>query len=244
MWSVWSDPVDLYLGQRVAMLQAGRRPAVIVEHPNALPVGSLLAELSSAMAQIKPPIKLARNRLRIVLGGALCPAIGFAAPPTVTRWDELRSIATATAAMNMGVGAEQTNCDIDVARQGVAGAVPSALVQELGHWAAQHRCSVASVQPLWALASQSRAARAPSVQGVLVEDPDSLTLLMDDYGGGLVVSTFVGTGAPGAAQTQARRWLVNQGLEANALLKLCFGTQSNAAMLHGPHAWANHWYLP
>ena len=49
MWSVWSETVDVYLGQGVAMVKTGSEKARVLQHPATMPVQRVLAAVAQAM---------------------------------------------------------------------------------------------------------------------------------------------------------------------------------------------------
>ncbi len=244
MWSVWSETVDLYFGPTLAMLKVDGRGALVMEHENALPVDRLFAELSHAVVNNGELGDNRTRRLRVVLSGGFCSAVTFAVPASVTRWQERMEIAGATAAMALRTTPDQLVCEMDNARAGLASAITKHVMSALQEWATQHRCAIASIQPLWAIASQSRLARDSGVQGLIVVDPDAATVLADDGAGKLVASTLPGPTSMAAGQAGMRRLLVGLGLRESGLLKLGFAMRAGAALPYGPRAWPNHWYSP
>lgn len=241
MWSVWSEPVELYLGQNLAMLKVAHQEAVVLQHPATLPLERVLARLAEAM----PPVPKRRwpqqRRLRVTLSAALCPAISYQAPPEVQRWQELQQIAHASATAALGIPLEQVLCEADTARRGIAAALATPLMADLQRWAQQQQARIASVRPLWAVATQSAAARAPAVQGVVLQEPDAMTLVVNDGKGQCQGATFVGDTTPTAQQASLRRCLVGWGLTEEQLLKLHFQAAPATVTPQGPQVWAEHW---
>ena len=244
MLSVWSEGAELYLGQTLVMLQIRGREALVMEHAIPLPADQLLAVVSQAMTQFGTSNSKRARRLGIVLSGALCPALTFVAPQQVTRWTERMEIARATAAMAMGTTPDQVVCEMDAARPGLASAMPIHIQSALQGWAAQHQFAVTSIQPLWAIASQSRTARNTAVQGLMVTEPDANTVLADDSAGKVVAVTQAGLFSGSDGQANIRRLLIGLGLRESALLKLAFGAKAQTEMQDGPKAWPTRWYSP
>lgn len=261
MWSVWSEAVDVYLGQGVAMLKVGSKKTQVLQHPATLPLQRVLALLAQAM--VATPVSQKQEQqnqqkhcnVRITLSGALCPAIAFSAPPTVTRWQELRQIATASAAALLGTGADQIVCETNrlrPAQPGVAATVNTALMAELHAWAGAHRFRITSLRPLWAVATHSAMAQQPTCGGLLLQEPDSMTVLASGAANAThttaqpIAATLVGGAEQSAASAalwsaSTRRWLVGLGLAEDALLKLTLSTQAGTLLPHGPKLWAGHW---
>lgn len=223
------------------MLKADRKEAVVIQYPATLPLERVLGRLAEVMVQWGVGNTSQHRNLRITLSGVYCPAVGFTAPVAVTRWNELRQIANATAAEVMGVDIDQIVCVHDAFRSGIAAAITVPLMAELQRWAAQHHCRITTVQPLWAVAMQSAAAKKRGIRGLLVQEPDAVTLLADDVKGRLNVLKLPGETDPDALQTHLRRWLVGAELSEDKILKLGFGTQPRTVMPQGPQVWDAHW---
>jgi hypothetical protein len=259
VWSVWSETVDVYLGQGVAMVKTGSEKARVLQHPATMPLQRVLAQLAQAMVAMPLSQKQEQKnqhkhrKVRITLSGALCPATVFSAPPTVTRWQELRQIATASAAAMLGTGADSIVCETHRAahplHSGVVATVNAALMAELHAWAGAHRLRITSLRPLWAVATHSAVVQQPTCGGLLLHEPDSITVLASGAAhspGHAIASTWVGgsdlSGASAALWgASTRRWLVGLGLAEDALLKLAFSTQAGKAPPRGPKPWAAHW---
>jgi len=241
VWSVWSEDIHLYLGQGMALLQIGHGPVQVLGHARTLPLGRVLAQVAQAIPEDGARKRLRRSALSVTLSGALCPAMGFQAPAEVTRWHELRQVACASAASTMDVGPDQILCEISGGQPGLCATVAGGLMMELMDWAEERRFRLASVQPLWALASQCPMARQGGVHGLLVREPDACTLLAQSGSGQLAATTLTGAYDGASVQAHARRWLLSQGLSEVALLHLNFGEELHSVMPQGPKAWAAHW---
>lgn len=250
MWSVWSETVDVYLGQGVAMVKVGSGKAHVLQTSATMPLQRVLAQLGQAMVAI--PVSQKHRNVRITLSGALCPATAFSAPPTVTRWQELQQIATASAAATLGTGVDQMVCETNrlrPAQPGVAATLNTALMAELHTWAGAHRLRITSLRPLWAVATRSAMVQQPRCGGLLLQEPDSMTVLVAGSANTTdqsIASTLMHGADPSSASAvlksgATRRWLVGLGLAEDALLKLTFSTQAGTLVPLGPKLWAGHW---
>ncbi len=239
MWSVWSETVHLYLGQGMSLLQIGHGQEVVTPHAATMPVAQVLAKLTETMGQHNFLKKPRRSKLRVTLSGALCPAMTYAAPPDVTRWDELHRIAQASAAMTLGILVDQVLSEMDINQPQLASAIAAPLMQALQGWAGQHRFRLTSVQPLWATASQSAETGKAAIRGLVVQEPDSVTVMAKVQNGKYVAATL--TGPEDQLPTLTRRWLVSQGLSDENLLKLRFTAATHTVMQQGPRLWEKHW---
>lgn len=250
MWLAWSEMVDVYLGQGLAMLRLAKTETVVLRLPPTLPLERVLAKLADSLPPAQTSGKstkstvTTRRKLRISLSAVLCPPIAYSAPPEVKRWDERQKIANATAAYSMDVSVEQLRCEIAPLRCGIAAALPATFISEVEHWASQQQMRLHSVRPLWATATQCATARQPEVQGLLLQEPDAWTLLSDNGQGMLHAATLAMSSDPSVVQTDLRRWLVSANLSEDKLLRLRFTPQLNALIPRGPALWAPHWSSP
>ncbi|EJL85513.1 hypothetical protein PMI15_01758 [Polaromonas sp. CF318] len=241
MWSVWSETVDVYLGQGVAMLKAGIRETVVSLSPATLPLERVLARLVDGAAAAQVVLKKG-SRLRVSLSGAWCPALAVTVPEGVTRWEERRQIALASAARDMGTDLEQIACEIDATAPGAAAAIALPLREELERWASQMGCRLVSVAPLWATATQSRLSRQRGTRSLLVIEPDAATLIASDGKNGFKTTTLPGEQDAASLQAYSQQWLQEHGHEESGLARLCFGLTAHPPMATAPRRWAGHWY--
>jgi hypothetical protein len=241
VWSVWSETVDVYLGQGVAMLKAGAKETIVSRSPVTLPLERVLARLTDTATAAQVTLKKG-SRLRVSLSGAWCPALGVTIPEGVTRWEERRKIALASAARDMGTDLEQIACEIDAVASGAAAAIALPMQQELERWAVQLGCRLMSVSPLWATATQSKLSRQRTTQSLLVVEPDAATLIAGDGKGGFKTVTLPGELEATSLQAHSQQWLQDNGHEESGLAKLGFGLAPHPLMANAPRRWAGHWY--
>lgn len=243
MWSVWSERVDLYLGQGLAMLKMKRHGERVVRLAPTLPMDRVLSQLAQELAQIRPTNRYACRNLHITLSAALCPTSGFTVPQTVLRWDERQSIACASAAATVGTQVGNIICEADRDHAGVAASIGSPLFDDLTRWAAENHCRLVSVQPLWAAASQCQLVLSAAIKGILLQEPDAVTVVAVGQDGRPLASTLTGhSGQPGSAM-QVRRWLVGSGLSQSDVLRLDFAADLLPPLNQGPGTWLGHWAL-
>ena len=241
MWSVWSETVDVYLGQGVAMLKAGARETIVSRSPATLPLERVLAKLADNAAAGQVILKKG-SRLRVSLSGAWCPALAVTIPEGVTRWEERRQIALASAARDMGTDLEQIACEIDAVAPGAAAAIALPMREELERWATQLGCRLVSVAPLWATATQSKLSRQRSIQGLLVIEPDAATLIASDGKNGFKTTSLPGEQDAATLYAHSQQWLQGLGLEDSGFARIGFGLTAHPPMATGPKRWTGHWY--
>lgn len=243
MWLGWFESVDIYLGQGVVLLQHGKNTVQVVRQPATWGLSRILAGIAHAMEPThstdQPTRSAKRRRFHLTLGATLCPAIGFTAPQEVHRLEELQSIAQASAAAaHAGL---QVTCAMDALQPGVAASVGNHLLTELTQWAQSQGGHMASIRPIWSVASQCKAVRKTGVRGLAVQEPGALTLLAQKAGGGMDALTLAGEWDASQLPAQLRRWQVAHALDEGALAHLKFGPDAQTRMAQGPSAWAAHW---
>jgi hypothetical protein len=203
----------------------------------------VLTLLAQELAQMIATSRYARRSLHITLSAALCPASAFTAPQTVRRWDERQSIAYASAAAAVGMQADQIVCETDQYQSGVTASMGRHLFDDLKQWASQHRCRVASAQPLWAVASQCQAARSTAIKGILLQEPDAVTVVAVKHDGRTLASTLAGHPDRTGNAMQVRRWLVGLGLNQSDMLRFGFVADPQPVVQQAPGTWVGHWAL-
>lgn len=242
MWSVWSETVDLYVGPSGALVKVGKSDAVEIAHSGDTPADRWLERLFEDIASANLLSATRSNRFRISLSGAYCPAVVYSLPAQVTRWAEICEIASATAAATVGTSPDQLVCEVETSGRGLAGAVSTLVLRQFHDWAKLNRCTIVSIQPLWANAAQSRIATRSVAVGLLVQDPDATTVLVEQIDGRLAAATVIGNAVEAEFQAKIRRLLVSQGGGAGEMVRLGFGVQKRTPLQGGPHRMADHWY--
>jgi hypothetical protein len=251
VWSVWPESVEIYLGKSVALLKQSRQEAQILRYPSDLSLEQILANMTQEMRRDvlgRRVTKFRRRSLKVTLNAALCPATSFSAPEGVTRWEELRSFAGATAAAGLAVSPEQLICEVDCHGAGVAATVPEQLISQIKRWASQEHLYLESVRPLWATASQCLLMREARIKAMVLHEPDAISLIAVKNDKQAVAITMpISTGAelePAVIQAHTRRWMMSHGLSQDQLVTLRFGVSAHPPLAQGPKAWANHWAVP
>ena len=232
LWA-WSESVDLYLGQTLAMVKTSDGNTIVRRHAPTLPLARVLQSLDDVVPK--------RCQLRISLSAARCPAVEIKVPQGLKRWGELEEIVKVNAAQRLMMPVGEINCEFDSACPGIAASVTTAQLNDLAGWATQSGRSIASIRPLWVIATQCRAAQERSVQGLLLREDDALTLIVNGGKGMTHAVTAPAVSNPLSAQAQLRRWSVSFELSDAEILKLGFAGTPGAAMLKGPKPWAEHW---
>lgn len=235
MWSVWSKPVHLYLGQGLAMVQASGQAVVVLRPSVTLPLERVLQQIGEHIPRA--------SRLRVSLSGAVCPAFDFVLPQGVRRWSERQAIAQNWAADSMGLAATDLVCELDARSTGLGAALPASTLAELKRWAQAQGHRLDSVQPLWAQATQSAAARSPGVRALLLQEPDATTVLADENSGSIQAYSLPGAPDASAVRTRLAQLQTSLGLAAERMVRLGFEATPKTPMTNSPQAWAAHWRM-
>lgn len=233
MWSVWSESIGLYLGQSLAMLSKAQAPVIVIEQPTTLPLAQRLEQLEEHLPK--------SGNVRIALSAALCPAYNFNTPRGVSRYPEILEIAHAVGAPVMNLKPDQLKCEISTSLAGVAAAVPNALHDVLLGWASQRKVKITSVQPLWSAAFRCGWVKARGVSGMLLQEPDSATLIATDSQGSWHASTATGITTVDGFDNLRRRWMVSLDLTDYSLTTIAFGSVKQPLLSGSPREWQQHW---
>jgi hypothetical protein len=237
------------------MLQCDQQPAVVLAHPASLPLDRVLSRLSEATqssAASGGKSQLYRAKLRITLGGGLCPPIAFKPPEGIKNWRELHLLNQSNAAQQIGTQATQTLCEWDDRQASLQAALPLAWMQGLQAWAKQEQAHIAAVNPVWAIATQSKLAKAATVRALYLQENDGITLLATpaptprpkrtpDGSHHTLQGVFLPKAPDTNADDAARHWLSDYGIAAPETLKLSFGELAQPTLQNAPRIWNNHW---
>ncbi len=240
MLSVWFKSLDIYIGHGLAMLKAGSSDPVVLRTPATLPLDRVL----SAFVDSAGKNVASGCNVRVYFSGAMCPALSIAAPKEVTRWQERRQIGHAVAAQSLGASTSEISCEMDGIHPGIAAAVFTASLEELQSWAKQQGGRIVSIEPIWAIATHCAAARHRSVQGLVLHEPDAITMLANDGHGRFDALSLSSQIDSALLATHSRRWLIGHGLTEDRALTIGFSAVAGNAMRDGPKPWSVHWYRP
>ncbi len=243
MLSAWFEYTDLYLAQGLALLKVGDRPCKAIHLPTTLPwdkacirMGEALQEATASGAR--------RKRIRVMLSGALCPAIAIQAPDEARSWNDLRQLLPVSSAAMLGVASEQLDCVQESGGEPVGAATSTNLTLPLRSWAQESGLTLHSLQPSWGVATQSRLSRSGKVTAMQVEELDGITLVTGVGGNWSCVHVPKTEYTMENLTVVLRRHLTGLGIEEEHLLKLNFLTEAATPLRNGPTLWTGHWGAP
>ncbi len=243
MWSVWSEPVQVYLGTGLVLVKRQGAPLWCLEPPTTLPLADALWQVDHELARgTRRPW-----RLHVHLSSALCRPVAFMVPPSVRRQEELAMAqAHAVHAWEMPSDfATEIVCSLDAKNRGLAATMLMGTHQVIERWAMGHEGRLASLQPLWALATSAKACRGHHINSVAVLEPDGLTVLNLKQQRAVRAQSWQGTHAP--AEASAHLTAMTSPKQEPARSKgvlLAFSREPGQASWPGaPSTWAPHWSL-
>jgi hypothetical protein len=180
VWSVWSKTLELYIGATGSMLKAPGQSALVVRYPATLPLDRVLLLITEAISTNvanHKSVVLKSSKLRVTLGGSICPPLACQVPAGINNAKELALIANNTAAKKLGMPVADLACEWDTATPNVLSAMPRWWMQSLEAWASRQHAKIVSIQPLWAVATACKLARNKAIHGLcLYEDDGAISL--------------------------------------------------------------------
>jgi hypothetical protein len=242
VWSVLSKPIDIYLHSKGAMVRASDHTTMVNSHPITLPFDRVLDRLvDDFRVHAKFPehvLPFKSSKLRITLGGSLCQALVVVPPAGLQTGQELEQLIQAQAAQHLGMPAQGIVCSYSTSALSVTASVlPTAWLDSLRAWALRNAASLSSVQPLWALATHSALARAPTVRALYVQEADCITMLSTTN------SQRYLHAANNMPTESTAQWIASQGLSNTDILRYTFGRQSNMPIKNTPAIWREYWSI-
>lgn len=245
MWSDWfkafsAHRVHIHWGVGLLMLQVGKGPVQVLPSQTTWGRDQILEVLGQALGARRGS-RNGKWALHVTLGASLCPVSSEPLPSGLDRWDEITALGQARLAQ-LWPGQELVVAQ-DIAHPQVAVGLAQDWLQALRNWAASHNATVASVRPLWSLASECQQARHRDIKAMVVQEPDALSFLHQTETGLEVQILPITAGADQTemADASVRRWCLAQGLDSAQVLRLQFGPPGNKSLTDGPVVWPTCW---
>ena len=233
MQLAWFKTADLYLGHGLVMLKVNPQTTHIFEHAPTMPVDRVLASCNGLVKK--------GTKLRIVLSSHLCAAIHVQIPTAVVHSNELNALMSASAAQQLDAPGSEFVCAIDKNKKSISAAIPIYTRNAIQAWVLQQGCSIASLQPLWALATQFSVSQNANIKGLVLHEPDGSILMVETNNGEMQTMSWSGHLAFDVMQANVQRALVSFDLVEQNLLSLQFAAKPAFAMRNPPVQWHNHW---
>jgi hypothetical protein len=229
----WFNTADLYIGQGLAILRLNARNTYIFEHPLTMPLDRVLASCQGLAKK--------GTKFRIVLSSSLCSAFKVQIPSTVVKPSEINALLSASAQQQLNAIGIQFDCLIDANNKSVAAAIPSQVRHTIQIWAIQQGCSIVSLRPLWAAATQFSMCQHPNIKGLALHEPDGSILLTETLHLGIQILTWRGRLTADVIHSNLRRALVSFDMAEQQLLSLHFEAKPATVMQNAPMHWHEHW---
>lgn len=238
MWSAWLEPNCIYLSSGRVLVRSAGCATVALEMPGTLPLDRILGEIAPHLRAGSR----ARQGWSVHLSAAICPALTVTPPEGVRGFNELLAYAKAAASAQLGLGVADVQADFDMASPGIVAAVPGHLFDALSTWASAVGIRLTSIRPLWSVATDCALARRHRVNGILLREPDSLTVVAPAAPGhhDLALTVALDSASTETA-TQRQRMLASAA--PRQLLAMDFGVQSGSVVRGLPRLWPAHWRL-
>lgn len=233
MQLAWFKTADLYIGQSLIMFKLNSETTHIFEHAPTMPLDRVLASCNGLIKK--------GTKLRIVLSSHLCAAIHVQIPAAVVHSNELNALMSASAAQQLGAPSSEFVCAIDQNKKSIAAAIPIYALNAMQAWVLQQGCSIASLQPLWAVATKFSASQNANIKGLVLHEPDGSILMVETNNDEMQTMSWSGHLASDVMQANVQRVLVGFGLAEQNLLSLQFAARPATAMKNPPTQWHNHW---
>ncbi len=242
MWSVWSNPTQLYFGAGLVMLKRPRHADVVLEHPITWSWGKTLNELAR-VAALKPGThRLPKRPLTVHLSAVWAPALYLGVPAALTRFADRQAYLAQAVASALQAKAGDLIIEQSDAHEGLVASMPRHLKTVLCTWASGHGLRVGAIAPLWSAITRSKCVRQQQIKALVLEEPGCTTFL---HPHGKHVSAQTWVDGVNLDQTdvhrQIRRFMVSDGLTEGEVARWGFAKGGTSAAQGLPSVWPGHW---
>jgi hypothetical protein len=225
VWLDWRrSSVNLYLGQRLAVLQSGLDPSVVVEFDVATPAATILRRVSAQLKTLPESTFSGHLRCHVWLSGALCPAIPVTFPQGLQGWRERQRYGQSLAAEAMGLDAETIAFELVDGSECIAAAMANGLRDTLSTWAQEQGLRMGSLSPLWSVATRI----AEKANALLFAEPDAVSAFALNNTGSMVAKTWP-TAMLSDVRATANRWLATTALIETTVKRAKFSASGDSA---------------
>lgn len=238
--------VHVHLGRSYALLRSAGQASKVLHYPEDLPMDRVLSRVSSALPAKIPTRWKRKPAVQVTLGATLYRPLVFTVPAALQSWQELQLVANAQAAQAaqiLGRPANTIHCALSYENPGLAGVVDGEVLNPIQEWARAHQFHLASVAPLWSIASECKAAQSKKVQAIAVHEPEACTLLMVKATAPPVAITLPSLSEEDNSNVLLRRHWVSMDIAESAVLHIYFATPVQASLSALPALWAGHWSM-
>lgn len=171
MWSVWHNSVDVYLARGFAAVMTPRNNLQAVSLPTMVPLSRLLDGVAKHLPK--------RAHLRIALSASIARPFSIALPKGLKNSSEVAPLVDAALTKHWGEPADSLSACAALETQEVAGVIAKETLNQLHQWALEVGCTVSSICPIWAVASQLAWIRRPIIKGFVLQEPDGLSWISE-----------------------------------------------------------------
>lgn len=257
MWSVWSKFLSaarpmhfhVHLGRGYALLRSAGQASKVLHFPEDLPMDRILSRVSSVLPAQAPTRWMRKHAVHVTLGATLCRPLAFTVPGALQSWQELQLVANAQAAQATqaaqisGHPPQSVQCALSFENTGLAGVIHGEVLNPIQDWAASHQFHLASVAPLWSIASACKAVHAKSVDAIAVHEPEGCTLLTIKADAQPQAITLPPISEGDNSSALLRRHWVSMDVAESAVFHIYFATPVQASLSALPALWSGHWSM-
>lgn len=241
MLSAWLDGTRLYLAKGLAIVATPAQAPQVIRLPSTLAWDSAFARVTEAL-KVSGILMRPNSALRVMLSGALSPAVAIQAPEEASNWHDLSVLLPTFASRALGVPQASLRCAQDFGGGSIGAASGENLMLALHSWAVSSNLRLQELQPSWSVASQSRWVRSRSCTALQLIEPDGVTLIADTAGRWSAAHLEL-EHPTGATPAALRRLCTAWDVKGEQVVAIEFVVNPSQRMRHGPKAWARHWKL-
>lgn len=237
MLSAWFNVTQLYLSRDLCLLSVGENAHLSVEVTEPENISDILKRLDVEISSSQTKLG---KRLRVMLSGALAPAVPLQIPAEVQRWEERFAILQVAAQQefalaNMPMWVQLERCGLPL-----GAAIAKETSDAIAQWSEAHGLRLQSIRPIWSVASSAPGLQSQSCKGLLINEPDGSLLLVEQDG--QWSQFYQGADMPlQARESVFRRIKLGLNLREHDVITLHFGEKSAKPDGSLPKSWNAYW---
>jgi hypothetical protein len=228
VWWAGAKAFQLYIGQRLSLLQAPGGQVLRIAHPPTLPLQAVLKQLEAA-AQTQA-MNLQRSKLQVLLHAGLCPGLTQEASQPSALLDSLTL--------------QRDSHHSPPGFSPLSASIHTGLLDVLQSWSQSLQARLHNVQPLWAAATAASALQPAHIKALCVVEPGYVSLVANgcaEHPQGLWQSLPCAD-QPAALQS-IQAWRLQYRFNAQEAMAIAFEEAGGTQALPGLAFWKGHWQL-
>ncbi len=237
MQLAWFKSADIYIGQGLVMLKLHHETTHIFEHALTMPLERMLESCNGLIKK--------GTKFNVILSSSFCSALSVQIPASIQSPSELSAFLSASAARQLNAPNIQFDCEINSNRKSekmsVVAAIPVNVRKTIEVWIQQLSCSMTSLRPLWAIATQFAACQDEKIKGFVLHEPDGSILLIETKNDEVQTMSWRGQLTTDAMRSNLHRAIVSFDMVEQSILSIQFSTKPKNVMANPPAVWRKHW---